>query len=81
MVAKKVFLDISSHIESAELLDNMSAWLVVISSKCFYLFPKISALSEILFTQSHGVLCSNSADYGLINVPSCFVRIFHIQAK
>lgn len=81
VVANKVLLDISSHIESAELLDNASAWLVVISSKCFCLFPKISALSEVLFTQSHGVLCSNSADYGVINVPNCFMGTFHIQAE
>lgn len=81
MVAKKVILDLSSHTESAELLDNTSAWLVIIASKYFCLFPKISALSEILFAKSHGVLWSNSADYGVINVPSCFMGTFNIQAE
>jgi len=50
---KKGPLDISSHAESAELLGNTSALLLVIASKGFRMFPEISALSEVLFTQSH----------------------------
>lgn len=79
--SKKELLDISSHIESAELLGNTSAWLVVMSSKGFCLFPKISVLSEVLFTQIHGALCSNRADYGVITVASCLMGTFHIQAE